>query len=102
MGKVDEQWEEECIPVTNVVEIPSKHASNRSGPMEKTAAVIHTMLQQGMNPSHSVHYSWGDDDEDDDDDDVTVTDVPSTRRGGAASHTHCRLMFNIDFLDVPF
>ena len=35
--------EEECIPETNVVEIPSKRARNRSGPIEKTAAAIHTM-----------------------------------------------------------
>ena len=35
--------EEECIPKTNVVEIPATRARNRSGPIEKTAAAIHTM-----------------------------------------------------------
>jgi hypothetical protein len=76
--------------VKNVLDvITSEKEKQLKYEQTKTDMAMEGMLQQGMNPSHSVHHSWGDDDEDD----VTVPGAPSTRRGGTASHTHRRLMF---------
>jgi hypothetical protein len=76
--------------VKNVLDvITSEKEKQLKYEQTKTDMAMEGMLQQGMNPSHSVHHSWGDDDEDD----VTVPGATSTRRGGTASHNHRRLMF---------
>jgi hypothetical protein len=76
--------------VKNVLDvITSEKEKQLKYEQTKTDMAMEGMLQQGMNPSHSVHHSWGDENEDD----VAVTGAPSTRRGGAVSHNHRRLMF---------
>jgi hypothetical protein len=72
--------------VKNVLDvITSEKEKQLKYEQTKTDMAMESMLQQGMNSSHSVHHS--------EEEDVTVVGAPATRRGGTAPHNHRRLMF---------